>query len=304
MIIFSEKTIAWPDGDIELAWSRWFKRAVRHAAKQANGAERWIIKFPERIFLDRKCSTPFPIDLPNAKERVIHRVVVAKGAAEACREQLPDSSGSLIIRPSLQGDAHWSLQRGVIEPFAVGDIDPSGSFVHVIDDVALDVILRELDTIRDFTDYLEKRAAFIRSGRLLEAHGEENLLAYYAIRINDDGYHDFVTADKRSPILIDRQRYRNFTSDPQYIAKKHADEISYLWDKLIEAFTTHMLDGTSITLPGYDFDLRRNEVGVRYMALQNRFARRNLGNAVADAFEEGKKTDRFFRLMIIPASVD
>jgi len=285
---------------LEIAWSGWIKRAVGHAAKQAKGAERWITNFSDRIFLDRNCTKPFPIDLPQPEDRIIHRVVVAKGVAEACRDHFPDSSGSLIIRPAIKAEAHWSQVSGAIEPFAIGDLDPSGSFVHVIDETALDIILGELDTIRDFTDYLEKRATFIRSGRLLEAHGEENLLAYYAIRINDDGDHDFVPDNERDQIIVDRSHYKNFVKDPQYIVKKKADEISYFWDMLIEAFTTHMLDGTSITLSGYDFELKKNELGVRYMALQKRFARRNLGRAVADALERGKTTDRFFRLMISP----
>ena len=178
IIIFSEKTIAWPNGELDVAWNRWAKRAVRDAAKQAKGAERWITKYPDRIFLDRGCKTPFPIDFPSPEDRIIHRVVVAKGAAQACREHVPNSSGSMIIKPAIKGNKHWSGAPGETEPFSIGDVDPSGSFVHVIDDVALDVIMGELDTIRDFTDYLDKKEVFVRSGRLSQAHGEENLLAY------------------------------------------------------------------------------------------------------------------------------
>lgn len=147
IIIFSEKTIAWPNGELGVAWKRWVKRAVRDAAKQAKGAERWITKYPDRIFLDRGCKIHFPIDLPSPEDRVIHRVVVAKGAAEACREHVPNSSGSMIIKPAIKESRHWSSAPGEIEPFSIGDVDPAGSFVHVIDDVALDIIMRKLDTI-------------------------------------------------------------------------------------------------------------------------------------------------------------
>ena len=61
-----------------------------------------------------------------------------------------------------------------------------------------------------------------------------------------------------------------------------------------------MIDGTSVVFDGYDHDLRQSEVGVRYMALQHRVARRNLGTAVADALLRGVETDRFFRRMIVP----
>ena len=203
-------------------------------------------------------------------------MVVAKGAAQACREHLTDSSGSLIIKPSIKANDHWSGNPDEIQPFSIGDVDPTGSFVHVIDDVALDIVMSELDTVRDFTDYLEKKEAFIRSGRLSEAHGEENLLAYYAIRINEEGDHDFVPDDQIGQVKVGRMRYKRLVEDPQYIAKKQADKISYLWDMLIEVFTTHMLDGTSVTIGGYEFDLRKNELGVRYMALQPRFLRRKI----------------------------
>lgn len=298
IIIFSEKTINWPQGNLNTAWCRWAKRAVQASAKQARGAERWIIEYPERIFLDRDCSKPFPIDFPPPETRVFHRVLISQGTSKACRDRLGPSSGSLIIRPSIKGDAHWDNQTGGTVPFALGDIDPSGSFVHVFDEVGLDIVLAELDTVRDFTDYLVKRADFIRSGKLLEAHGEENLLAYYAIRINDNGDHDFVLDGKPAPITIDRNQYSNLTSDARYIAKKSEDKISYLWDMLIEGFTTPMLDGTSITIDDYKFDLRKNEKGARYMALESRFYRRAHGQAVMGALEKGKSTDRFFRVML------
>ena len=302
VIIFSEKTIAWPNGELDVAWNRWAKHAVRDAARQAKGAERWIIKYPDRIFLDRSCNTQFPIDFPSAEDRVIHRVVVVKGAAEACREHVPDSSGSMIIEPAIKGNRHWSGAPGETEPFSIGDVDPPGSFVHVIDDVALDIIMRELDTIRDFTDYLDKKEAFVRSGRLFQAHGEENLLAYYAVRINDEGVHDFVTSGKKhDQITIDRSLYTNLRSDARYVAKKQADKISYLWDEFIKVFTTHMIDGTSVTRDGCEFDLKESELGVRYMALEPRFARRSHGEAIKGALEIGMTKDRFVRTIMSSA---
>lgn len=304
IIIFSEKAIDWPNGSPDVAWCRWAKRAIQASAKQAKGAERWITEYPERIHLDRGCKTPFPIEFPLAEERMFHRVIVVRGGAQACREHFGGGSGSLVIRPSIEGDQHWSNVDNPVRPFEVGDLQPASSFVHVLDEVALDIVLSELDTVRDFTDYLVKRAEFIRSGKLLEAHGEENLLAYYAIRINDAGDHDF-TVEGSAPIVIDRTLYGSLVTDPRYVAKKREDKVSYVWDKLIEAFTNHMLDGTSITLDDFEFDIRKNELGVRYMALVSRFIRRAHGQAVLGALEKGKSTDRFFRVMLAtPESKD
>lgn len=298
IVIFSEKTIGWPAGDLKTAWCRWAKRAISDSAKQTRGAERWLSEYPERLYLDRSCTAPFPIDLPSKENREFHRVVVANGSAEAIRRHIPDSSGSLIIKPTVSGADHWYESSCSIEPFVVGDIDPDGSFVHVFNETSLDIVMSELDTITDFTDYLTKKAAFIRSGKLAEAQGEENLLAFYAIRINDEGDHDFVLEDTPLPITIDSFSYQRFINDPHYVAKKQEDRISYIWDSFIEVFTNRMLDGTSITLEGHDFILRKNEIGVRYMALASRFLRRCYAQAIAGALEKGKTTERFFRVMM------
>lgn len=298
VIIFSEKHIDWPNGDINTAWLRWVKRAVKAASKQANGAERWINEHPDRIYLDRKCTIKFPIDFPETTERTIHHVIVALGASDRCKDYLTNHKGSLVIDPSLKGQMNWPNKIDETVPFSIGDINPNGSYVHVLDDVSLKIIMEELDTIRDFTDYLQKKETFIRSGHLKKAHGEENLLAYYAIRTNEAGEHDFISDSGTYPIIIDNQHYEKWISDPRYIAKKDADKVSYAWDNLITTFTKHMLGGTSITLDDFEFDLKQSELAVRYMALEMRFRRRNHGEAVLGALERGTQEDAFFRMMI------
>ncbi len=301
IIIFSEKSIQWPSGELSIAWSRWVKRAVMAAAKQAQGAERWIEEYPHRIFLDRNCENPFPIEFPEPARRKFHHVVVARGASDQCKEYFEGHSGSLMIQPSLKGDLNWPRDPSTATPFSVGDVSPDGSFVHVLDDVSLEIIMRELDTVRDFTDYLEKKKEFVRSGRLLRAHGEENLLAYYAVRVNEEEDHDFVVDEASAPITIFREHYEKWVTDPRYRAKKKADKTSYIWDEFITLFTDHMLNGTSITLDDHKFELSKNELGVRYMALEMRFRRRSHGEAIMGALERGITEDAFFRMMLAPA---
>ncbi len=305
IVIFSEKTIAWQsDKPTPVAWSRWFRSAVADSVKQIRGAERWIMQHPNRIYLDAACKNPLPIALPSPTERIIHRVVIARGVTEACRLYFGRGSGSIHIRPDIKGAAHFDTNGGhIIEPFSVGDVDPQGPFVHVLDETSLDIVRRELDTITDFTAYLQKKEAFIRSGRLTKVEGEENLVAYYSVRINEDGDHDFTHPTLGAwplgeAITIDNGLYSAFASDPRYIAKKKLEQNSYVWDRLIELFTNPLLDGTSLVLEGQAFNLQKSEFGVRQMALVSRFLRRSNGDAVLGAFEEGHKTDRFFRMMI------
>src|ERR1700682_4306148 len=80
VLIFSDKHCGFDDtGDLLLAWPRWFRKAVKKSADQVWGAERCIRKFPSRLFLDRACTRPFPITLPDPGECVFHRIVVAHG---------------------------------------------------------------------------------------------------------------------------------------------------------------------------------------------------------------------------------
>ena len=183
IIIFSEKNISWPRGDIRLAWRRWAKRSLIGSARQARGAERWIREHPGRIFLDCQCGHQFPLEFAG-ESATIHCVVVARGAGWTCATYFRDDTGSLRVRADISGEHHCSADA---LPFVVGDVDPRGSFVHVMDEGTLDIVLGELDTVLDFTDYLTKKAEFIRSGLLRTASGEQDLLAHYAIRLNEDG---------------------------------------------------------------------------------------------------------------------
>jgi len=83
--IFSDKECKFPRGEITLSWKRWYKKAIHNSARQIFGAERWLRNHSDRVFLDRSCEQPFPLDIPNSKDMSVHRVIVASGAASACR---------------------------------------------------------------------------------------------------------------------------------------------------------------------------------------------------------------------------
>src|SRR6266849_2272489 len=74
IIIFSDKDCRFADtGNLEIDWSRWYKKAILKSAEQVWGAERWIRKFPNRLFLDRRCTAHFPISLPDPSHAIFHR---------------------------------------------------------------------------------------------------------------------------------------------------------------------------------------------------------------------------------------
>jgi hypothetical protein len=302
VLIFSDKMIVWPEGnDPVMTWSRWFKRAVQKSMKQIRGAERWITTFPNRIFLDRECKQRLPLALPPAERRRVHGIVVARGAGEACRDFFGEGSGSFLIIPSIKDEHHY---LGTPIPFAVGDIDSSGSFIHVLDDATLEIVMSELDTITDFTAYLQKKEMIIRSNKLLSAAGEDELVAYYMTHMNANQEHDFVAPDGSAlcdddHLSIGLGFYSAMLSNPHYRAKKIADESSYIWDGLIQAFTMHMLSGTTIVPDGSSSEWPDHEESVRRMALVPRYLRRGLGAGILDALQQGALAPRFTRGFLI-----
>ena len=305
VLIFSEKNITWTEKTLDVAWPRWCRRAIFDGANQLKGAERWINEFPDRIFLDKQCAVPFPLGFPPLDRRRIHRIVVARGAKDACCKYFGGGLGTLIVRPNLRGPDHQTPSADNYAPFTIGDIDPEGDFIHVFDEVSLDIVMRELDTISDFTQYLDKRTAFLRSGRLEVAHGEEDLLAFYAVRVNEEGDHDFTAPEGRSwsdieSVVIGPGNWAKYVNDPRYRAKKESDKISYAWDRLIETFTNHLLGGTTIVLPGHTYSLTDSELAVRYMAMQDRFSRRGHSEAILDALQIGRSEQVFFRALLAP----
>jgi len=129
VLIFSDKAVGWPVGEDEkLSWKRWYKRAVLRSVDQIREAQRWITKFPHRIFLDRQCLQPLLIQLPPPDRRKIHGIVVALGAGGACKDHFGEGIGSLSINSTVRGDDHWRSTS--VAPFVIGDVDPTDSFVH------------------------------------------------------------------------------------------------------------------------------------------------------------------------------
>ena len=252
IIIFSDKDCAFPNtGDIELDWKRWYRKAIKKSADQVYGAERWILNYPDRIFLDQSCKIPFPIKLPPSENTKIHRIVVAHAASAKCKE-IFGGSGSLMIDTRVKGDSF---------PFTIGQIEENKGFIHIFDDTTLDITLITLDTISDFVKYLEKKEKFFSNSIAIHSTGEEELLARYLKNTNKNGEHDFVfnfdgkIEDYNAVFLDDEGTWVEFSENPQRKAQNEANKVSYTWDALIETFSKHIFNGTSLNIHNRTFTL-------------------------------------------------
>jgi hypothetical protein len=300
VVLFSDKDCVFPStGNLDVDWSRWYRNAIDKSAKQLWGAERQIRAHPGRIFIDPKCEIRLPIPLPDPARMRIHRVVVAHGASQRCREVL-GGSGSLMIVPGIVGDEHQLPQEKGGQPFAIGRVSATKPFVHVLDDTSLDLLLKNLDTVWDFVGYLRKKEAFISSGHLGMAAGEEALLGWYVGKINEHDEHDFVVPTEAGdkPLALSESRWHDFLNSGERRRKLEADKISYLWDELIELFARHYMAGTSHHLTEVDSTHYDFERVLRFFARENRTRRRLLAGAVWHMHQTTPPDQR--RLRIIP----
>jgi hypothetical protein len=300
IIIFSDKYIKFPNiGNLQVNWSRWYKRAVHESAKQIWGAERWIKTFANRLFIDRNCTQPFPIELPDPSKAIFHRIVIGHGIAESCKQYFKGGSGSLFLDNTIIGDKHFKENP---RPFEIGQIEPQKGYVHVFDDVTLDIVLGKLDTVTDFVDYLSKKERFLtKNGFSVFVAGEEDLLAYYYRSLDKDGKHDFVLPKENlNFISLEEGFWEDFIHSSQFNAQLQADQVSYSWDALIETFNKTILANTQHY--AYPEGIINQEKIVRFLARESRTRRRLLSKSLFELLE--KTPEEKFALRVVAPSSD
>lgn len=274
VLLFSDKDCEYhSDTDVKVAWPRWYKRAIDKSAKQLAGAEKFARAFPKRILLDKQCQTPLPVPLPEAAVARYFLIAVTRGAHLAARQFFGGgSSGSVMLSSDIRGKEHYET------PFHVGFPLESGRFVHVLDEMTVDLLLEELDTVPDLVAYLACKEAFIsKPGVLVSIPGEEEILARYMATMRD-GQHALPEVPvEMTYVALPEGDWGTYAKSAQRAAKREADKVSYLWDSLIEHQSNFIRAGTAITLPDQSPQRVEHERIVRAMAQQNRLARRQCG---------------------------
>lgn len=167
-------------------------------------------------------------------------------------------------------------------PMTFGDFGKG--FVHVFDEKSLDTLMTELDTISDFVKYLDDKEAFYQAGKLtlFDGGGEEDLLAFYLASGR-------TLPDERDFIVLDNDLWETFNKDPQVRNKKKLDEVSYVWDQIIEELHQTFLDSNLITDVPYTSDkLTDIEKAIRVMAREDRFSRRLLSISLVEFLQNSR----------------
>ncbi|HEG1873650.1 TPA: hypothetical protein SCR74_004635, partial [Citrobacter freundii] len=127
VIIFSDKDIKFHEGiDVSIAWKRWFKRSVTESATQLYGAEKFLKENKGRLFLDKECKNPFPIEIKESM-RFFLVAVTSNSIVPASKYfgRFAEGSSGTFMNIFLSG-----LKESLDLPFSVGDINPNKTFVH------------------------------------------------------------------------------------------------------------------------------------------------------------------------------
>lgn len=296
VIIFSDKHIEFQQNrSVEVAWPRWYKRAVADSCRQLYGALSWLTRFPERAFLDPKCTRALVVPVPKSAPR-FHLVAVTRGSRDAVLKAAGgEGLGAFGLNSSIEADAHLE------NPFVIGLPDPAKKFVHVFDEVAIALVLGELDTAPDFLDYLNQRELLLgRRGSAVLAPGEEELLGTYLQTMSaDETQHAFVTLQPGESlpdaIVFGEGVWSSLLRDPGFARKKDADRISYEWDRLIDRFVEYGDAGA------YGALLKQtgaqSEQGLRWMAAEDRYRRRQLAQSFIGAMQRVEAGGRIGRIV-------
>ena len=236
VIVVSVKDIKLKNsGKGEVDWDRWRRKAIDDSIRQIKGAIRWL-NHAERV--TKKDGSPGLL-LPPLTRRIYHRIAIAFGGSR----KVPISSSA----------------------------DKGEDIFHILDEQSFYLILRHLDTISDFVQYLSDKEQLLSHTAVIISGGEENLLAMYLHNGRQfQGTHDF--------FILEDDLWAGLNSNTQFLAKLERDQDSYLWDTCINALARSILDGSAYFDPG----LSNAELGLREMAMEDRFSRRCLSKALLE----------------------
>lgn len=252
IIIISVKDISPTNHEDDfISFKRWVKKAIEDSVSQINGAESFLEKI-DSVLLKNSSQ---PISLPPKDKRQVFRIAIAFGKKE-----------------------HY--------PFPIAH--NKKSFVHVFDETATTSLLKELDTITDFSAYLFAKEQILSAFPAFFT-SELDFLAHY-----QNSQLPFRTG--KQVIIKDdcKNAWEVLKNSSEYKEWKHDIEASYMWDILIHSC---YLDYTKGKIPSE----KRNEIesALRLITLENRINRIDL----AHALEETNKTNLKARIFV-PAYTD
>lgn len=269
IILFSDKDCKFPEAkDISIIWQRWVNRSITGSIKQLMGAERWLKNYPERVFKDKACSEPVSFKITE-KTKII-RIAVCHSNADICsryRSGIPFIGFDTSINPPTS------------KPFWLGKMGEEGKYVHIFDEFSFEAILDKLDTIDDFTKYLEYKENIINKGIQIRADSELDLLANFFKNFNEKTQEHLYTIQKNQ-VIVPSNEWLSLYDDYGYVQGKKLDNQYNIIDTIINKFS-HCIRNKSLVDSSPE-GLNNSELALRALAGECRLSRRCMSQAIVD----------------------
>ena len=239
LVIFDDVAIIWQIKDLKLDnKGRYKKKEVQKNLNQLYGARRSLFDLKVDIYLENPRRKKERFNFKRINE--IYLISVLMGEGE--------------------------------EVFYFINEDKKG-LCHFFTNDFTEIILNELDTVNDFVGYLQTKEKFVKTNKAITVvGGEQEFLAHYLIKGRN-----FDEFDKFDNVMIQDGSWEYFKSQPEYIAKRKADEISYGWDSMINR--------------AFECSSEYEKVA-REMARLNRFQRRCLSKAFFEAYKKANENSK------------
>lgn len=187
LVVFDNIAIIWQIKNLKLVDGKYKKSSVEKNQRQLLGAKRSLFELKRSV------------ELENPRR--------GKEAFD------PNSITEAYLISTLLGDGE--------DYFSFAD-EVKGCMLHTFTREFAEIVLNELDTIKDFVDYLREKENLISVGnRITLLGGEKDLLAYYLMNERS-----FEKLKKPDYLLIDEGSWVHLQRRTEYKAKKAEDKIS------------------------------------------------------------------------------
>lgn len=174
--------------------------------------------------------------------------------------------------------------------------------VHILDSHNMPIVLQELDTVTDFTAYLDEKIRAISKFDYLGYCGEEDLLGHYLLNYDEKKKGHIIGPQKGriNGVMIGEGEWHSFIQTALYKNTKKENRISYFWDDLIRRTCQHSLNGT---LEGNSTPLHEQSP-IFEMVKEPRFMRRGLADKMLTAVKRFPETMVFSRQVTLLPSIN
>jgi len=206
-IIFSVKNHSF-DGNYE----RYKKRVVEKSTNQLNGAFRKLFNSSRQIYIKHPDRDP---------------------------EQFVSDQFSKVYKLTVNVGEQF-------EHYEFSDQDARKGFISILNKDTFETIIEELDTIKDFIEYLDEREKLLTCGKTITINcTEKDLLAEFLMNRRSFKVH-YKAAHVKEIVLNISGSWNRYANSEQLRRKKKADEISYFIDGMVKKDILHLPDGETL----------------------------------------------------------